>query len=233
MLISFIFSDSANKSIIEPQLSNEKSRFGQLKSVFFSPLNSINGDLSTDEFKTSLHTISLGEARPTDSNDLVSLLNSKTGGDGYTWTIAQGIITVTHTSAFTITENNFSKLVLGADFTTSSTSHTFETSGLYSYNAFVIYSNSLLQSKERDENKKYFASFPISGVDYTDGFSRIFDSQSLINRTDIIINTSTISDFKIEYGVRMNDGTHIKLTPSPTRPWGLSLMLTNETGLEI
>lgn len=210
------------------------NNFAQLSAVNFPPIAPISQDLQTNTFNTSLGDVVLGmSVMPNDLGDMVDYLN--TVNTNFTWTYSRGILSVENANAFSIKDTRFSRLILGCDdFTTEQIKHTFLAPALFPFHSYMIAQNSLLGAREMSDTALNFLNFPINGDEYLNGMAIRLDSASLVNQSPIKFSRESIADgVEIPYGVVLNDGSNVIISPSVTRPFIITIFYTNETGFEL
>lgn len=227
MFVSLTFTDNTTeKTPFDNNRLSDKYKNGLIAETSFSVVPNINTGLDVATWETSLDSTVFTTTLITTIENLITFLNAKT--TGYVWTSDYDSITVDHASTFTITENNFSSLILGCtDFTTTATSHTFNTVGLFPFNRHIIYSNSLMANREMSDNLSFFQSFQITGDEFWYGKTVKFDSTDIINLYDQTISVSDFQNILFNVGVILNDGTVKRINLTKTRPFTIKFSFEN------
>lgn len=227
MFVTYTYTENnSSKSPTDLSELSTKTNYGQLDQLSFCAIPNINVELETNIWLTSIDSTTFNTTMLTTFNELTTFLNAKT--TGYTWTLDYDYLTVTHASAFTVTENYFSSLILGCeDFTTSATSHTFNYIGLFPYSRHVIENNNIFSSKEMNTEKKYYSSFLIVGSEFWNGKVVDFDATSILNQKEDRLSTAAFSQTKMNVGVILNNEVYKRIALRKTRPFTIKFYFEN------
>jgi hypothetical protein len=199
-----------------------------IEEITFPPIQNIQSQLSDNVWETSIDSTTLPDRSINSISDLVSYLNTNTSG--YTWTKLDGdAISVSHSTAFSVVSNNFSRLLLTCDdFMTVSTSHTFTGIILYPYISYYVESNPLLPSREFHSTRMVYLSVPIKGEQYWNGCVKTFDTQSIANYIEDNPSFQFLKRCTMNFGVILSDGTQKRISNSIRNPWSIKLYLSSE-----